>query len=277
MRREGQFPDFEEIYEYIGTTQSNILYCYSGITYPTPDYEIIRKNSFAYSIEYIMEGSGVIQENDKIYTLSAGDFFILHPGTYHHYFSNPKNPWKKIFFVIEHEYKFIDGLLDLYKMNDVTLVRNVNSPLRLDKIFELLKSENQLSDLTLEKHIMNMIAELAHLLSNEPVNTSPVDRAKAFINTRIKTDLFVRDVAEYVNFDISYFGRIFKKEVGVTPEQYIIAQKLEIAKNLLSHTDASIKTISTQLAFYEPSYFSRLFKKYCGCSPLEYRKNTKRI
>lgn len=88
----------EEIYQYVGSPDTLILHSLSGISHPDPTHKMRRKNSDLYSLEYIYEGEGVIQQNNQIYKVSAGDLFILHPGTYHYYYTNAIRPWKKIFY-----------------------------------------------------------------------------------------------------------------------------------------------------------------------------------
>lgn len=53
--------------------------------------------------------------------------------------------------------------------------------------------------------------------------------------------------------------------------QYLLSQKILIAKKLLLGTNVSITNISEQLGFKSVFYFSRLFKKKVGLSPREYR------
>ena len=85
--KKAQYP-YEEIYEYIGTSDTQIFRLISGVTYPGPDYDLERKHARSHTIEYIYEGEGVVQEDSHIYKVSAGDFFILHPNTFHHYYSS---------------------------------------------------------------------------------------------------------------------------------------------------------------------------------------------
>ena len=53
----------EEIYQYIGSPDTLILHSLAGISYPDPTYEMYRKNSDLYSLEYVYEGEGAIQQN----------------------------------------------------------------------------------------------------------------------------------------------------------------------------------------------------------------------
>ena len=68
-----------------------------------------------------------------------------------------------------------------------------------------------------------------------------------------------------------HFIRLFKKEVGMTPVQYISQKKIEKAQLLLVTENMSIKEISFLLSYDDHSYFNRLFKKITGTSPQDYR------
>ena len=64
MRYYGACTFDEEIYEYVAQNSMHLCGTLSGITFPDPKYEIIRRLSPVYSIEYIYSGEGVIQEKD---------------------------------------------------------------------------------------------------------------------------------------------------------------------------------------------------------------------
>ena len=274
-RTEMLFPGAEKIYHYVGSPQTQILDGLSGITFPAPEYEIIRKHSVSYSIEYVFEGEGVIQENDKIYKVSAGDFFILHPNCYHHYFANPKNPWKKIFFTTDGDPTFIKTLLSLYHIDKIVLFKSLNSPLRLEEIFELFKSDKEDITQDLERLVCMLIVDLAHASKLNNNSLISLSTAKSFIDKRITTRIPVAEVADYVGLDYAYFSRAFKKKYGISPSQYILHKKIELSSQLLKETELPINAIASQLSFTDTTHFIKTFKSINGTTPTEYRKHIK--
>lgn len=70
-----------------------------------------------------------------------------------------------------------------------------------------------------------------------------------------------------------HFIRLFKKEMRVTPIQYINRKKIEKAQLMILTGERSMKDIAYSLSFDNVSYFNRLFKKYMGVTPMNY-KNT---
>lgn len=68
-----------------------------------------------------------------------------------------------------------------------------------------------------------------------------------------------------------HFCRLFKKETGRSPWQYVLDRRVERARELLLGSPLSIKQIATHLGFDNPDYFARLFKRACGVTPRRYR------
>lgn len=264
----------EEIYIHLGALRSQIIACSVGISYPDKNYEIKRKNSSHYSIEYVYEGSGVIHHGNELYEVNAGDFFILHPNTYHHYYTSPKNPWKKIFLTINGDPHFFDNLLQLYKIDKIIYFPRTHSAFELEDIFNLIKdNSNNNIDHQIEILLMKLVISLSdcHRL-NKHGSDNKINAAKHFIERRVTTKLTVEELSKYVNLDRSYLTRQFKKNFGLSPSEYILIAKIEYAANLLKASNMSIEIISQKLSFTDKSYFSRQFKAYTGFTPGEFRK-----
>jgi two-component system response regulator YesN len=65
-------------------------------------------------------------------------------------------------------------------------------------------------------------------------------------------------------------SRTFKREMGETFEQYVIARRVELAKRLLLNPLNNVSEVARRSGFSDPSYFARVFRKLVGCSPREY-------
>ena len=65
--------------------------------------------------------------------------------------------------------------------------------------------------------------------------------------------------------------RLFKRELGASPQQYIEQQRIERAKRLLTLNRLSVKEVAAQAGFANQLYFSRRFQKATGLSPTQYR------
>jgi len=77
-----------------------------------------------------------------------------------------------------------------------------------------------------------------------------------------------------VKLNSTYLSDLFRKEMGLTFQDYLSGIRLEKAEYLLEHTRDSITEITEQVGFQSGSYFSRFFRKRHGISPSEYRERT---
>ena len=98
-----------------------------------------------------------------------------------------------------------------------------------------------------------------------------------YIGIHINEKLSINELAERAGYSEYYFSRKFKQEMGCTLTEYIMREKIERAKVLLSTTSMSIMDISIELSFNSRSYFSDTFQKNTGISPGEYRKQNVRL
>ncbi len=87
-------------------------------------------------------------------------------------------------------------------------------------------------------------------------------------------DYKIEDFLHALPFNYDYLRKLFKKETGVTPHEYLAAMRMQTAEKLLSGDKIyNVTEISEMCGFNEPLYFSRMFKKTYGVSPLNYAKN----
>ena len=100
-----------------------------------------------------------------------------------------------------------------------------------------------------------------------------LEAAAALIEAQLDTDLSVSAIARAANYSESYLYRLFKDELGMSPQQYIMRQKLAKACDLLIKSDMSVRNISDSLGFCDQFHFSKRFRQEFRCTPTQFRKN----
>lgn len=90
------------------------------------------------------------------------------------------------------------------------------------------------------------------------------------------TDLNIVYVAEKFNLTPAYLSRIFKKETGVGPAEYLQTIRLEAAKELLTSSDLTIREISEIVGYQYVLTMNRVFKKMLGVTPSQYIAENKK-
>ena len=88
-------------------------------------------------------------------------------------------------------------------------------------------------------------------------------------------DLNVVFVAEHFHLTPAYLSRIFKKETGSGPADYLQHIRLEAAKELLAETDLTVREISEAVGYQYVLTMNRAFKKMMGITPSQYSMKSK--
>lgn len=103
----------------------------------------------------------------------------------------------------------------------------------------------------------------------------PIREAIQFIDQHLKDELSLKDVAEYVHLNPSYFSVLFKEQVNLTFSEYITRRRMQRAKELLITTNLTISEVAEESGYKTTKYFIKLFKEMEGTTPNVYRKNQK--
>lgn len=82
-----------------------------------------------------------------------------------------------------------------------------------------------------------------------------------YIHSHFSEQITLDDLANYMHLNKHYVSTLFKKETGMTYNQYLTSYRVEQAKLLLRQTDDLLEYISHQVGYVDPAYFSRTFKK----------------
>ncbi|MBO4663791.1 MAG: helix-turn-helix transcriptional regulator [Bacteroidaceae bacterium] len=93
-----------------------------------------------------------------------------------------------------------------------------------------------------------------------------------YIHSHISESIDVDTLASIGCVTKSYLIKLFKRDFGTSPIQYINKKKVERAQLLLFTTDKAVKEIAYMLGFSDQNYFVRLFRKVTDITPQEYRR-----
>lgn len=92
-----------------------------------------------------------------------------------------------------------------------------------------------------------------------------------YINEHLNQDIKLADLAQLLDISQFHFSRLFKQSIGITPYQYLLQQRIELAKQLLKQTDQSIIDIASLCGFNSHSHLSKQFRQLTGITPKAYR------
>jgi AraC-like DNA-binding protein len=105
-----------------------------------------------------------------------------------------------------------------------------------------------------------------------PQHTSAlVKRTVAFLHQNYSRPLSRWELSKSLGISEDYLSRVFDRELGLSPWDYLNRYRILQAKTLLQNTPNSIRMIAHQVGFRDQSYFSRVFHKFTGQSPQAFR------
>jgi AraC family transcriptional regulator of arabinose operon len=84
-------------------------------------------------------------------------------------------------------------------------------------------------------------------------------------------NITVNDVARMIGINRSYLTAIFKKKMGVSPQEYLMRCRMEHARAMLAESNLPVQDIAQRIGYENAMTFSRIFKIYYGLSPRNYR------
>ena len=120
-----------------------------------------------------------------------------------------------------------------------------------------------------------LLLELADIHKQSRIRKYPPPLAKAvtLVELSMGANLNVNSLARKTGVSRYTLIRLFRGWLGRTPQEYISAQRMEYAKQLVSSGRLSHKEIARELGFKNASHFSLAFKKYTGVPPRTYKAN----
>jgi len=243
----------------------------TGISYCDGSYRIERQNAPFYVFEYVAKGAGTLIIDDRTYTPTAGDVFIIPTGSDNVYFADPADPWIKIFFCVRGSLP--RHLLKGYGLQGRVIIPSPDSEEQFEVFFELAQNGKY-------EEIIDRCALLFHeivrrLYKNgklQSPGSAEAAKLKLLLDDKICSWITTDELAAKLGRSKDHVNKLFRREFNETPHAYFTRKKLEVAMNLLTETKLSSKEIAAYLGYGDQHYFSNAFKKAYGFSPLKVRK-----
>ena len=153
---------------------------------------------------------------------------------------------------------------DMSAQNDFTNSRLENAIKTVSLLYDSVSEITEKSlPLKTGESMMNNFAAFADVLSH--------------IGTHLAENIMQETLSGIAGLSPDAFYRRFKKVIGVSPKDYIIAERLRRARTMLVLTDLTVGEVSAAVGYDNQFYFSGLFSKKHGVSPTGYKKSVERI
>jgi AraC-like DNA-binding protein len=98
-----------------------------------------------------------------------------------------------------------------------------------------------------------------------------VDQVIAYVRRNLREPLDVITLANLAGLSRAHFTRVFTNCEGVSPAEFVVAERMRRAASLLVSCASSVKEVSRDCGFDDPNYFAKAFRRSFGASPTEFR------
>lgn len=136
----------------------------------------------------------------------------------------------------------------------------------------MLRNDNYL--FAASTYLLQMFVNISRETSQQTSKTNRLKNSLAYIHSNFQKDIELEELARLEGISISHYRKEFTKLMNTNPKQYITAQRISFATNLLQFTDTPIKEVAEQCGYNDLCYFYRIFKKLTNLTPAELRNHS---
>ncbi len=230
------------------------------------------------TVEYVVNGSA--------YTVRKNEVLII-PGEAPHSLNMGENSSRYLYLFEPdtlrslRDLKMIPGLFDrVFYLHDGS-----ETHLRIREMLLKIQNLDHEKELAWNARAYSYLIRIFALLSQhylsgavswrkEPVGAvdqEVIATAMNYINEHYQEELSLEDVASFAGFSRYYFSRSFKKQTGYFFKDYLCQKRLQVAKDLLTRTELSMREVAIRSGFGSVATFNRTFREKNGCTPTKYR------
>lgn len=166
------------------------------------------------------------------------------------------------------------------ELDEYFLFNNQSLASATNNIMRIAMDDNSQKDIMADFALKELLIRLMQTQARSMVeknivkNKSRIGFAVDYIRKNLHQKLSIESIAKMAYVSKSNFFRMFKDELGTSPNEFILRERISKAKELLKSRN-SIKETAFQTGFSDTNYFTRVFKQLVGVTPKSYQdKNT---
>ena len=249
---------------------------FAGISYPNPGYVKRRDTPMnLYVFEYIIRGCGSITGGGMTEELREGDFYIINTKFPQVYSADREAPFEKIW--VNASGMLLDRLAEIYLGERPFVIRR-DSRTAYERFREMhrilqdgaLSREAAFDRIALILHaLMQFIRTESASAVSEPAGLAA--SVRDYIDRNLCRSLPLEEIAGKYYVSKNHLIRTFREAYGITPKQYQLKCRADMAEALMDNTGMTLEEIGNRLGFSGLQHFSAAYRNQRGFSPQKYK------
>ena len=235
----------------------------------------------SFLIKYCVSGGGILEYDGRSYPVRSGHIFWLDCMKHQHYYTDPSEGSWHIIWV-----HFFGG--ECRKYYELFLQQNDGRPVvdtgvdesvrsNIEMLVDIYRNANgTLTDDVRAASLLTGIMSSCILYADPSTRRGElpayVQTAREYINCHYAEKISLDILAREISVNKFYLQKLFRKSVGLSPNEYLTTVRLQEAKRLLRSTDLPISRIAMDVGFGSIGHFIELFKAREQMPPSVYRR-----
>lgn len=227
-----------------------------------------------YRVHFITGGAGYYRTIDETALLAEGEGFIIFPGETPHYYPNGDRPWEYFWLAIRG--KELENLISGCGLSRAAPMFRSTGPMKEMRRILADMCATSIIPATVDQifpyYLEDFFRKIEPFLQKSKKNSIYFEQCLSYIADYYDVQISVRDIADSINIDRTYLYKLFKKNLGISPQAYLLNYRIDKACDLLRTTARSVTDIAYSVGFRDYSDFSRQFKAHKKITPTAYRR-----
>ena len=124
---------------------------------------------------------------------------------------------------------------------------------------------------SMKTFLRSVTAYFNHEMEHSDKAEGRIHQIKEYIYRHLDTDIRREDIAMALFLNPNYLSRLFKNETGMSLKEFIIQEKMKMARAMLKSSQLPVSIVAQKVGYVNFSHFSQVYKKTFGISPTDER------
>ena len=276
-----QSPSYRGI-EYLRSTDSALYMKTCGIQRCLPGYSYPYNGREGYHLHVVLSGKGILRVRGQEFQVHKRQMFLLKDSEEMFYQADQEDPWYYVWIVYggDHALNFMEhaGFTEGVYVQDCRI-----DPMEFSNLVTEILERPHLN-FSSEVYRLGLAIQFLSLAIENWEKRSDAPRQKADMAVKDYVAYAVRlirnnyasirisDVADYIGINRAYLTAIFREQMKISPQEYLMQVRMERSRELMLKTELPVRMVAREVGYVDQLAFSKIFKKKFGLSPEQYRR-----